>query len=158
MGLPLGVLPLGWVQTISRGRCPTSLHMFEFLTLPLRLNPATLWRKLISTACIHNLILMVISQIMVLGESWNKARRVNRRFCRLAQLPPHHSPCCYETTCPSNPPFYSHSWTRPQTLAAAIYPQPRRSNPPFSFYGFRLGCADFNPSCFTLAASCLIAH
>lgn len=61
-----------------------------------------------------------------------------------------------QTTCPSNPPFYSHSWTRPQTLAAAIYPQPRRNKPPFSFYGFKLGGADFNPSCFTLAANCLI--
>jgi len=40
-------------------RPPSSLRMSELLTLSLRLSPATLWRKLISAACVCDLVLSV---------------------------------------------------------------------------------------------------
>ena len=46
----------------SSGSTLSSSRMSELLTLSLRLSPDTLRRKLISDACIHHLILSVITQ------------------------------------------------------------------------------------------------
>jgi len=50
---------LSWLLSTRRssGSTPSSLLMSELHTLSLRLSPATLWRKLISAACIRDLVL-----------------------------------------------------------------------------------------------------
>ncbi|KAF7641142.1 hypothetical protein LDENG_00292230 [Lucifuga dentata] len=46
----------------SSGSTPSPSWMSELLTLSLRVSPDTLWRNLISAACIRDLILLVITQ------------------------------------------------------------------------------------------------
>ncbi|MEQ2311990.1 hypothetical protein AMECASPLE_026368 [Ameca splendens] len=86
----------------SSGSTPSPSRMAELLTLSLRECPATLRRKLISPACIQDLVLSV----MTIGEGRNVDRPVNRELLFSAQLSLHHNG-------PAQRPHYCGSCTNP---------------------------------------------
>ncbi|MED6253030.1 hypothetical protein ATANTOWER_021039 [Ataeniobius toweri] len=66
--------------------------MTELFTLSLRLSPAILRRKFISTVCIQDLILSVMIYILrPIGEGRNVDRTVNQELYFLSQLFLHHN-------------------------------------------------------------------
>lgn len=112
------------------GSTRNPLQMFELLTLSRRLSTATVRRKLMPAACIHDLIPSVTTHPKLMAR-WGLEHRLTGKlgvlFFSLVSPWPHQSSSTptlllmlHQTACPSHAPFSHPWWTRSWEILCSV--------------------------------------